>query len=454
LAIGSGTLTATLLWVVVFALFNPLAERLTLSQPVRTVLLFWGSLAGFLINPLLGVWSDGLTLKWGRRRIFVLIGGASLLGSMFLMLYCEAIGAAINKSNPLPAQRGMLIFAIVLIFAAGNVIQAPARTLCSDVCPPAQQLLMSDVVQVYGGIGGVLTNGLGALELYKYTSLQQEQFILVVCLSISAVSVAVGIIAAPEEQLMEKPKFVNPFKLIWQCIKTMPPAFKRVVLPTLCSPLAIYQLQVQFTAFMGSDIFGGNNAQGASAEDNAKFQKGVSWALLCNVILYVAMFIWGFLNAKICALLTMRWVYCGTMLVWGICLVLFFFVTNKYVYLVVAIPAGIITCVTNSLPYAIVSMCIPTEEIGGNLGLVVCLNVVGQQISNFGIAQGLGTIWNYSPKYLTGISCVGAFLGVIAGLWIITPDHEELEEKNRQNAASKVENSYCDQEEDHNSISP
>jgi hypothetical protein len=368
---------------------------------------------------------------------------------MFLMMFCEAIGSAINKTNPLPAQRGMLIFAIVLVFAAGNVIQAPARTLCSDVCPPSQQLLMSDVVQVYGGIGGVLTNGLGALELYKYTPLRQEQFILVVCLSISAVSVVVGIVAAPEEQLMEKPAFVNPFKLIWQSIKTMPPAFKRVVVPTLCSPLAIYQLQVQFTAFMGSVIFGGNNAQGASAADNDRYQKGVSWALLCNVILYVAMFIWGFLNAKICALLSMRWVYCGTMLVWGICLLLFFWVTNKYVYLAIAIPAGIITCVTNSLPYAIVSMCIPTEEIGGNLGLVVCLNVVGQQISNFGIAQGLGTIWNYSPKHITGISCIGAFLGVIAGFWIITPDPEELEEKNKKTAS----NNRTDASEDRESIS-
>jgi solute carrier family 45 protein 1/2/4 len=437
LAIGSNTLTATLLWTVVFALFNPLAERLSLSQPIRTVLLFWGSLAGFLINPLLGVISDGLTLKWGRRRIFIVIGGVSLLISMFLMMYCENIGTSINKENPLPAQRGMLIFAIVLIFAAGNIIQAPARTLCSDVCPPGQQLLMSDVVQVYGGIGGVLTNGLGALELYKYTSLSQEQFILVVCLSISAVCMVVGMLASPEEQLTEKKEFVNPFKLIWLAMKQMPPAFKRVILPGFCSPIAIYQFQVQFTAFMGGQIYGGNNAATASAEDNEKFQKGLSWALLCNVILYVAMFVWGFVNTKICDKLTMRWVYCGSMLVWGVCLVLFFFVTNKYIYIVVAIINGIVTAVTNSLPYAIVSMCIPTEEIGGNLGIVVCLNVIGQQISNFGIGQGIGTVWNYSPKHLIGISCIGAFLGAIFGFWIITPDPEELVEKNRQNAAAK-----------------
>jgi hypothetical protein len=82
-------------------------------------------------------------------------------------------------------------------------------------------------------------------------------------------------------------------------------------------------------------------------------------------------------------------------------------------------------------------MCIPTEEIGGNLGLVVCLTVTGQQIANFGIGQGIGTVWNYSPKHLIGISCVGAFLGAICSFWIITPDTEELVEKNRQNAAAK-----------------
>jgi MFS family permease len=244
-------------------------------------------------------------------------------------------------------------------------------------------------------------------------------------------------VASPEEQLTEKKEFVNPFKLIWIAMKKMPPAFKRIIAPGLCSPIAIYQFQVQFTAFMGGQIYGGNNAQSAGAEANAKFSKGLSWALLCNVILYVAMFIWGFLNTKICEKLTMRWVYCGAMGLWGICCILFFFVTNKYVYIPIAVMNGIVAAVTNSLPYAIVSMCIPTEEIGGNLGLVVCLNVVGQQISNFGIGQGIGTAWNYSPKHLIGISCIGAFLGMIFGFWIITPDPEELVEKNRENAAAK-----------------
>jgi solute carrier family 45 protein 1/2/4 len=410
--------------------------------------LFWGSLAGFIINPILGVWSDGLMFKWGRRRIFVVIGGVILIASMLLMMFCEKLGSSARPANPLPAQQGFLIFAIVLIFAAGNIIQAPARTLCSDVCPPTQQLLMSDVTQVYGGLGGVITSGAGALKLHEMAGMSQPNFVLVVCLSLSFIAMVVGILAATEEPLSEKPPSVNPFKQIITAMKNMPSAFKRIVIPTLCVPIAIYQWQVQFTEFMGKIVYDGDTSIDATDADKVKYDQGLSHAMLCNVILYLLMFLWGFANAKVCEKLTIRWVYVGGMIVCAVLEILFFFVKNKWAYLVMDGIFGIITAIVGSLPYAIVSMCIPVSDMGGNLGLVVCLNVMGQQISNFGIGQGIGAIKsvNYHPGKLIGISCVAAIVGAVSGFWIITPDPAELEEKNRLAELEKEENSTVDGE--------
>ena len=93
----------------------------------------------------------------------------------------------------------------MIILTSGNIIQNSARTLCIDVTPAKQQILMSNICLVYSEIGCVLTNLVGELKLYQYTKLDQEQFILVVCISISVVAMGIKNIVTPEEPFHETP---------------------------------------------------------------------------------------------------------------------------------------------------------------------------------------------------------------------------------------------------------
>jgi solute carrier family 45 protein 1/2/4 len=421
LAIGSGTLVASLLWAIIFTLFQPLCSSLRLSDLVRGFLLFWASLAGFIINPVLGVWSDGLTLKWGRRRIFMLTGGAALVISMFLMAYSEQIGKAISPKKSLPAEQGIFISAFLIVCVAGNIIQAPARALCSDIIPHQQQVLMANVVQIYGGVSGILTNLCGGLKLYKYTSMNQNQFILVICLSLSAVALTVSIISSPEEPLEEKKPSRNPFPLIWQAMKKMPSPFLRMLPAHVFAQTATYQYGYQFSDFMGRDIFKGDNTAPKDSTPYKQYQDGVSHAMMCNVVYFGAQMIWGFLNTKICEVCTMRWVFMAAMgLLWLIYGAIFF-ISNKWAFLGLSVILGIANCIYNAVPYAIVTLCIPTEDLGANLGIVVCGTVFGQQLSNFAIGTGLGHVWPDNPRNLLGISCAISLIACIFGFMIITP---------------------------------
>lgn len=354
-------------------------------------------------------------------------GGIMLLFSLFVMMYCEKIGSALNSTEPLPAQQAVFIISVILIFIAGNILQAPARTLCSDVVPQCQQVLMSNVCMVYGGIGGILTNLCGALELYKYTPLDQEQFVLVVCLSISGVALVITIVSTPEEPLKEKPESVNGFKQIWQACKRMPRSVSIALLAYFLGQFASYEYGIQFSHFMGKEIFKGDNAS-KDPELKNNYQSGLSWAMFCNVVYYIVQFVYSFVNTKLCERFTMRVMWIIFMAVLGLVYFSFYFISDKWAFMGLSIPLGICENIYCAIPYAIVSLAIPTEELGGNLGLLVCAGVTGQQVANFGIGSGLASLWDDSPRMIIGISAVPAILAAIAGIWIIQPGPDAYDE--------------------------
>ena len=92
LAIASGNLIAGLMYNIIFALLSPIREALELPQLYETMLLLSGSLIGFFLAPLLGVLSDGLMLKFGRRRIFIIVGSIFASIALLLLSFYDEIG--------------------------------------------------------------------------------------------------------------------------------------------------------------------------------------------------------------------------------------------------------------------------------------------------------------------------------------------------------------------------
>lgn len=421
LAIASCNLIPGLVWNIIFALIEPFVKNLGISSIVKTLLLLYGSFIGFVLGPVLGVISDGLTFKYGRRRIFVITGSGFVVISLLLMTFCAEIGSVLKPSNPQPFSKAVFIIAIMMAFTAGNVVQSPARVLCSDVTPPNQQTLMSNICQVYNGFSSIFANLLGGFGVYKYTGLKQEQFLLIVCLSVAFVAMAVSVVSAREEPLLVKPPKVNPFKLIWKAFRKMPKPFLRTAPAFLLDFVATYQYQVAFSDFMGTDIMKGNNSSEASDELNELYQEGVSWSMMCNVMNNVVQLVYGFLNNKVCELIGMRWtMVIGNFLI-TLSLLLFLFVKNQFAYLAIAGVLGLGTVIYYAIPYAIVSIVITTEELGNNLGLLNCFGVIGQQISNFAIGTGIGKLTGNSTGKKIGYSSIFGFLATIASFWVIQP---------------------------------
>ena len=79
----------------------------------------------------------------------------------------------------------------------------------------------------------------------------------------------------------------------------------------------------------------------------------------------------------------------------------------------------------NSVPYAVVGMIIPQEQMGVYMGALNAFVVVGQQLSNFAIGAGVGAAVGEDKGIIIGCGAIFAILAAIYCYWIMVPDQVE-----------------------------
>lgn len=420
-AIASVNLVPGLLFNIVLTLLEPYVIKLGINTMISTFILFGYSLTGFIVAPLIGVISDHFAFKYGRCRFFIILGTIFVTISLLLIMYCYELGEMIDKKNPFKYAKIIFAISITVSFISTNVIQFPAKMLCSDVTPQSQQDLMNDICQGMNGVSPLLSNFFGAFQIYKFTNLDQEKFLLVTSLVIAIAVMLISVITAKEEPLQAKKEKVNPFKQIYKASKVMPRPFILTIPSFLLANIANYQYQVTFSDFMGYEIFGGSNLNNADQKLIGKYTKGVSWSMMCNLMNNSIQLIYGFLNAKTFQFMGIKWTMFLGNLSMGVGFLMFFFVSNKFAYFAFAALIGLGNVIDGAIPSNIVSIVVPPEELGNNLGILNTFCVIGQQLSNFGIGMALDNIIENSSRTKIGYSSIFAFLAAVASLIIVEP---------------------------------
>lgn len=413
LGIAASNIAPSVLWMITPTFFEPLSSKLKVSKIWQTVILFGGSLSGFVVCPLAGVYSDSCTFKYGRRRIYMIVSMFLIILGLLMMCYCCEIGEFLNPDNPNPVQQFVFGFSYEFVCTAGNILQTPCRSLCSDVTPIHQQNLMANICSFFGGLGGIIVNIFGGLRFYEHTSLQQDQFMLVVSAIFCTIPILISVIVTREERLTTKPPCINPFKDTFDAIKGLPKPVSRTLLSMLFAQIAYFQFAFQFNHFMGKDIFKGDNSDPTKKDLVKRYDDGVAFSMFCGAMRYGSQSVFGIFNAQLIDKFGYKW----NTFIGYLCLtigeVFFFFVNNKYAYLFIPILHGIGYGVAITVPYAIASICatIYKQNIGAFFGILIMVTVIGEQCSNLGIGSGLAQIWGDNPRLNIAVSCV---FGVIA----------------------------------------
>ncbi|MCI0691702.1 SLC45 family MFS transporter [candidate division KSB1 bacterium] len=125
-----------------------------LSTTLTGFIMTLDNLAALFILPYVGAWSDRLRTRWGRRKPFIAAGAPLALFSFV------AIPNALG--NPL----GLFMSAIIVMLLSMDLFRTPVIALMPDITPSPQRSQANGVINLMGGIGGILAAVAGGL-LFK-----------------------------------------------------------------------------------------------------------------------------------------------------------------------------------------------------------------------------------------------------------------------------------------------
>lgn len=99
----------------------------TLGAKVDDLPMLWiaGPIAGLLVQPIIGEWSDRTSGRWGRRRPFMAVGAVLTCAALVAMAYASTVWTA--------------AVALWLLTFSLNIVMEPFRALMGDVAPPDER---------------------------------------------------------------------------------------------------------------------------------------------------------------------------------------------------------------------------------------------------------------------------------------------------------------------------
>ena len=412
LAITANQLTAGMVWTPIGLLLNPMCQKFGLNNVITTLIILIGPVAGLIAPSMASVYSDRCMLKWGRRRIFMVVGEALAFVGLMLMAFCDKMGSA--------GVFGLVAGQTIVSFG-GNIFGSPGRTLCSDLAPDSQQVLVGNLCQVQGAIGNILSNLMGTLKLADKVGMQNAQFTLLISCIVGFVALAISIAASHEEPLTEPPpEGKNPFALIFDSFKLLDLPMWLVCTSNLFYQLGNNQWGTQLGTFLGINIFGGIAKSDKASEKYLVdlYDDGVEHSQTLSLIQQCVQLAVSFASTAITGLI-------GNMGFWilglacGLIAQLFFWIqpSNEWVYVVPAM-LWAFDQVAGAVPFNVISIYGDRNNLGGMLAVVTFMGNVAGFLANFLFTMGIGSIpwFKENVGRIIGISMIFTFGGLIIGV--------------------------------------
>ncbi|XP_062046356.1 proton-associated sugar transporter A isoform X1 [Lepus europaeus] len=137
------------------AYVTPVLLQMGLPDQLYSLVWFISPILGFLLQPLLGAWSDRCTSRFGRRRPFILVLAIGALLGLSLLLNGRDIGAALADTA---ANHKWGIFltvcGVVLMDFSADSADNPSHAYMMDVCSPVDQDRGLNIHALLAGLGG------------------------------------------------------------------------------------------------------------------------------------------------------------------------------------------------------------------------------------------------------------------------------------------------------------
>ena len=273
LLLGFGFMGIQLLWSI-FDAFVPIllqagradysaragVEGYGMSPEMTGVIMSLDNMAALFILPYVGALSDRVRTRWGRRKPFIAAGAP--VGALAFVAIPLALG------GPL----WMFMGVIIVMLLAMDVFRTPVVALMPDITPSPQRSLGNAMINLMGGLGGVLGLRFGG-ALFDSSPLHAFGFgALGMC---AGVAVVLLFIREPAPEQAAGPAEEEPALLasLVEVVRDRDRSALRILVAIFFWFLGHEALKVNFTSFAVNDL-------GVSSGEAARSLQFFSGAML------------------------------------------------------------------------------------------------------------------------------------------------------------------------------
>ncbi|KAI4889947.1 hypothetical protein NFI96_015101 [Prochilodus magdalenae] len=137
------------------AYVTPVLLQMGLPDQFYSLVWFISPILGFLLQPILGAWSDRCTSRFGRRRPFIFALAIGALLGLTLVLNGRDIGSAV-ADTAVNHKWGIVltVCGVVLMDFSADSADNPSHAYMMDVCSPEDQDRGLNIHALLAGLGG------------------------------------------------------------------------------------------------------------------------------------------------------------------------------------------------------------------------------------------------------------------------------------------------------------
>uniref|UniRef100_A0A3Q3XDT9 Uncharacterized protein n=1 Tax=Mola mola TaxID=94237 RepID=A0A3Q3XDT9_MOLML len=187
------------------ALVTPVLLQIGLPEQYYSLTWFLSPVLGLMFTPLIGSASDRCTLRWGRRRPFIVALCIGTLIGVALFLNGSLIGLSLgDEQGRQPIGIVLTVLGVVVLDFCADATEGPIRAYLLDVADTEEQDMALNIHAASAGLGGAVGYALGGLD-WTDTFLgaafkSQEQILFFFAAILFSVSVVLHLLSIEEAQ--------------------------------------------------------------------------------------------------------------------------------------------------------------------------------------------------------------------------------------------------------------
>ncbi|WP_340202072.1 MFS transporter [Ascidiimonas sp. W6] len=361
---------------------SPIYRYLGADEHNLPLLWLAGPVTGLVVQPIIGAMGDNTWGKWGRRRPYFTAGAIIAGIALVAMPYSSAVWMAAGL--------------MWILDASINSSMESFRAMVGDILPKRQQSLGFSMQTFFVGIGGLFIGFLPFIltklgfsttaEINTVPDFVKYAFILGAIVIVSSILwTGYSTKEYPPEDLeefkrnkAERNGFLHSFSEIVEAIKSMPLVMKQL----WWVQLLVWAAMPLMWQFLSISI--ARHIYGAPDSSYSGFSEGVSMGGIASSIFNVSPMIIAFLMPAIIKRIGSRKTYSFSLAIGAIGFLGMQIAGDINLVFVLCFLMGIGFAAVTTLPYVIVSACVPLEKMGVYMGLLntfVCIPQILMMLS-------------------------------------------------------------------------